>query len=228
MGSNPTTTTKITLSQTNMQFNVSSPSGDRTIDLNLPKSGRIAVLLSGGLDSAVMLSLILMAKQKENLDLNIIAINVMRGRGTEEFSESMLNAINSHFNEKIVLHHIKVPPNVDDATAILHSTAPLTNAPALFKNIFCGSTTNPPIDHPGAPIRASVDKQHAFIKWRMPFLHCDKSHTVALMKHLGLDFIEELSHTCTETESLRCGECFQCTERAWAYSELGLIDKGKY
>lgn len=60
-----------------------------------------------------------------------------------------------------------------------------------------------------------------------PFLDYDKTLTVSMANDLGLlDEISKLTHTCTESKTLRCSVCWQCRERAWAFNKLGLVDKG--
>lgn len=35
-----------------------------------------------------------------------------------------------------------------------------------------------------------------------------------------------LTHTCIEQKTGRCGQCFQCNERRWAFSQLAKTDPG--
>lgn len=60
-----------------------------------------------------------------------------------------------------------------------------------------------------------------------PFLDYDKTLTISMANDLGLlEEISKLTHTCTESKTLRCRVCWQCRERAWAFTKLGLVDKG--
>jgi 7-cyano-7-deazaguanine synthase in queuosine biosynthesis len=60
-----------------------------------------------------------------------------------------------------------------------------------------------------------------------PLLNHDKRTTLLLAQDMKvLDKVSEISHTCTESKTLRCTLCWQCLERAWAFSKLGLTDMG--
>lgn len=210
-----------------MDFNVSSPTGDKIVKIDLPENGRIGILISGGLDSAVMTALILMARQVECPSLQVVALNVKRGFGTESFSKAMVEKMEEHFSIHLPLIHLDIPEGIDDHHSVYAAAAKLMDK-RVVKKVFTADTQNPPIDNPFAPNRNKIEDQNKFPRWGLPFIHLDKSHTVALMKQLNLNFIEEMSHTCFATDSLRCNACFQCEERAWAYQVLGLTDTGKF
>jgi 7-cyano-7-deazaguanine synthase in queuosine biosynthesis len=60
-----------------------------------------------------------------------------------------------------------------------------------------------------------------------PFFDYDKRVTVQLAEWMGLlNEISDISHTCTESKTIRCGACWQCRERSWAFSKLGIVDRG--
>lgn len=210
-----------------MDFHVVSPIGNRIVNINLPATGRTGILISGGLDSAVMLALILITRKIENPTLPIVALNVRRGYGTELFSEAIVKKMEEHFLIHLPLIHLDVPNGIDDHHSVYAASAKLLDT-GIVRKVFTADTHNPPFFHQFAPNRNKIEDQNKFPRWGLPFIHIDKSHTVALMKLWGLDFIEEMSHTCFATDSLRCNACFQCEERAWAYRVLGLTDTGKF
>jgi hypothetical protein len=83
----------------------------------------------------------------------------------------------------------------------------------------------PPIEINGlAPIRA--DRPN-YKRVALPFWGVTKECTVDLYYKENIPELLELSHSCTEWADGRCNNCFQCNERAWAFSKLGIIDPGK-
>lgn len=211
-----------------MDFNVSTPTGQRQVTITLPKSGRVGVLTSGGLDSSVMLAMFLMTRKVENPNLPFIALNVKRGFGTERFSKAMIGKMEEHFDMEIPFEHVSLPPDTPHNLCLTTPIVPLLDLRFVSK-VFSADTSNPAgFVHEQAPNRTPAADQHKFSRWELPFLHCDKSHIVQLMHQLDLGFVELLSHTCFAQDEYRCTTCFQCEERAWAYKTLGLTDHGDH
>lgn len=211
-----------------MIFDVSTPTGDRRIQITLPKSGRVGILTSGGIDSSVMLAMVLMTRKLENPDLPFVALNVKRGFGTERFSKVMISKMEEHFEMEIPFEHLDIAPDVPHYKCLTEPVVPLLDQGTITK-VFSADTSNPTaFNHEQAPNRTPVSDQFKFRRWGLPFLHCDKSHVVALMHQLNLGFIETLSHTCFAQDEYRCKVCFQCEERAWAYKTLQLTDHGEH
>lgn len=211
-----------------MDFHVSSPTGDRTIKIVLPKSGRIGILTSGGIDSSVMLAAILMTRKIENPDLPFIALNVKRGFGTERFSRAMISKMEEHLDMEIPFEHISLPEDTPHHECLTTPIVPLLNLGIITK-VFSADTSNPAnFVHEQAPNRTPARDQFKFSRWGLPFLNCDKSHVVSLMHQLDLGFVELMSHTCFAQDEYRCKVCFQCEERAWAYKTLNLTDHGEH
>jgi len=56
-----------------------------------------------------------------------------------------------------------------------------------------------------------------------------------LYKHNILEFMYagnqedliDITHSCTEQQVGRCNQCWQCTDRAWAFKQLDKTDTGQ-
>lgn len=90
--------------------------------------------------------------------------------------------------------------------------------------IILGDTTNPEVPElKNGPTRTKSSNPRII----QPFIDGDKRGVIELANSLGvLDQISTISHTCTESKTLRCNTCWQCRERAWAFSKLNLNDVG--
>lgn len=210
-----------------MKFEVSTATGKRTINIELPTSP-YGVFVSGGIDSSILLCLILKTREVEKNTVPFMCYNVERGFGTEKFSEDMMMWISKFFQHPIPFKHVPLPVGTPHDQCLIAPSQLLFDSKEVSV-VFSADTSNPPgFVHAQAPERTPVEQQHSFPRWRLPFLHCDKSHIVQLMYDLDATFIRDVSHTCFATDDYRCGTCFQCAERAWAFETVGQVDHGKY
>jgi len=61
---------------------------------------------------------------------------------------------------------------------------------------------------------------------KLPFVDLYKTHIVDFMFELGIEDIMPITHSCTDLADTRCSKCWQCGERAWAFSKLLKEDTG--
>lgn len=186
------------------------------IDLNK----KYGIMLSGGLDSAVLFYLLIQEEPK--IQLQPFTIN--KSDGAARYA----NPIIEHFNKKF---NLNIPNTiyVGDPT-VHHRSQSKTAVIDIFANhpvdhLFIGINQNPPeLDHlPGAPLR---DKRSTDPRIIFPFVDMYKTDIIDLMfKHNQEDLIY-ITHSCTEQSVGRCNKCWQCTERYWSFSKLGQEDNG--
>lgn len=210
-----------------MNYEIITPTGYRQINISWPSEAKqVAVAVSGGVDSALLLWMMSMLEPPSGSSM--VAVCMQRGERTTQFASEIVNRINRLCDKNTKLVPIQCDPGIPH-TKIGYNIKNMMG-PDTFQHVMSASTENPPVDLPGlAPIRVplSVRQQNANI-WTFPFMHCDKTHTVALIKKHLLDWIFDVANTCTEKEDKRCSACWQCRERAWAFSQLNLVDPGKY
>lgn len=182
----------------------------------------IGIFISGGFDSAV-LSAIIFENVSQNQNVKITLFTVPRHDDSAIHSDRVIKWLNNRypsvsFNRKLVgnpdVHHsIQVSSGFSEAFALPE-----------VEIIILADTANPTImQESSAPnrIKAKNPKIH------QPFFYSDKTMTLSIALHMNLlSEISSISHTCTERKTLKCNECWQCRERAWAFKELNLIDNG--
>jgi hypothetical protein len=181
---------------------------------------KYGIMLSGGLDSAVLLYLLI--HQESNIDLQPFTIN--KTDGAALYADPIID----HFNKKF---NLAIPKTiyVGNPTAY-HRVQSTTAVIDIFNNhpvdyLFIGINQNPPeLDHlPGAPRR---DKKSTDSRIVFPFVDLYKTDIIEMMfKHNQEDLIY-ITHSCTEQPDGRCNKCWQCTERYWSFSKLGQEDNG--
>lgn len=190
--------------------------------ISISPNASYGILLSGGLDSAILLGLLV--KQNPNIKLQPFTINKVDG------AMMYANPIIEHINKKF---DVALPATivVGDPT-VHHRQQSVTAVKDIFDNhavdiLFNALNRNPPElnDLPGAPQRTTKSDDSRVV---LPFVDMLKTEILQLMYDNNLEDLIEITHSCTERQMTRCGQCWQCTERAWAFSQLNKLDKGTF
>lgn len=181
----------------------------------------VGILLSGGLDSAILAAML----KKENYNVHAYTFDQAN---SPLFAKRICNILNIKYNQ--------ININVtNDRLEIFRAVEYLENH-RLSKDmkVYVAITNVPPQFKPSLkdeiPVRPSRKKieKHPWIL--APYADFSKKDVLKL----GLDNVEEIdelikvSHSCYMTSGTKCNKCFNCEERAWAFSELNIVDTGKY
>ena len=186
------------------------------IDLNL----KYGILLSGGLDSAVLLYLII----RDYPVIDIQPFTIPKYDGAILYADPVID----HFNKKFDL---KIPKTISVGDPnVYHRLQSKTAVKEIFEKyavdkLFIAINQNPPelADLPGAPQR---DRKSDNPKILFPFVNLYKDDILRIMIDEDQLDLADITHSCTEQQIGRCDRCWQCTERAWAFSKLGKVDTG--
>lgn len=181
---------------------------------------KYGILLSGGLDSAVLMYLLIQREPK--IDLQPFTIDKTDG------AARYANPIIKHFNKKF---NLNIPETIYVGDPTAHHRAQSTTAVVdILVNhtvdyLFIGINQNPPeLNHlPGAPKR---DKKSNDARIIFPFVDLYKTDIIELMFKYDQKDLIYITHSCTEQAVGRCNKCWQCTERYWSFSKLGQEDNG--
>jgi len=196
----------------------------RTVDISIPDDAKsIAVLVSGGADSAVLLyCLAIEAKQK---NIPILTFTVPRPDGAALYSPSIVEQVNALTGSTIPL-----PINVGNPD-LHHSMQTRSGHTEIFKNylvdyVYYGSQA---IAEELTTLDVVFPKRPAnkfYPNTICPFFDLTKEHTLDLYFKLNITELLKFSHSCTEKTVGRCGACYNCIERAWAFTRLAQDDPG--
>ena len=186
----------------------------------LTNNKNIGIFLSGGFDSSVLIYLLFVYRQQLHTNNNIEIFTVPRYDDSVIHSDRIVNYIEHIFNVPgLVTHHVGYPflhHNIQVLSGILD----VVDRPEL--DIILWASTKNPDCLPDGPNRHASPH----IKVCTPFLKYTKDQIVKIAIDLNLIDIMKLSHTCTESRLLRCGNCWQDKERAWAFLQNNFIDPG--
>lgn len=188
------------------------------MNFNLRLDKQYGVMLSGGLDSAVLLCLIL----KENKDIKIQPFTIPKHDGALLYINSIIAYINKECQvqipETIVVGNQNLPHNEQGPSAVKEIKQKYD-----IDYLFFGSNKNPPVMLEGLnPVRIKTADPSILC----PFFDMYKTDIVNLAVEHGLQYLFEITHSCTELQTGRCNTCWQCRERAWAFNTLNITDTG--
>jgi hypothetical protein len=187
---------------------------------NLKLEKNYGIMLSGGLDSAVLLYLLI----SQNKQINIQPFTIDKSDGSMMHVDTVIE----HFNKKF---NLSIPKTIKVGDSSLHHRLQSKSAVKdIFEKyhidiLFNAINQNPEelSKLPGAPIR---DKKSYDSRIIFPFVNLLKTDILKFMFDNNQEDLSLITHSCTEQQIGRCCKCWQCTERSWAFSTLGKPDPG--
>jgi len=188
----------------------------------LRNNSKVGLFCSGGFDSTTLAYLICSIIDKHKLSTDLVIITVPRYDDSWRHAENTITWLKDKLHVK--LKHL----SVGDPT--LHHSKQVSSGITAMRKLdptmllILADTQNPTDEIQGtAPVRTKSLNPLNY----QPWINLDKTEVIKLAQQLGiLDEVSRLSHSCTQSTELRCGSCWQCRERAWAFKKLNLIDIG--
>ena len=182
---------------------------------------KYGVMVSGGLDSAVLLYLLIKKLHNGN---NIQPFVIPKF----DVSEVFANGVIDYYN-KMLLINLPNPIRVGNPE-LFHRDMSRSAVKEILDfhecdTIFNGLNRVPDVlvnEH--SPVRETQEYERI----KFPFLEYLKTDIISIMFEHKLDKLMDITHTCTESIDVRCGKCWQCQERKWAFDQLGILDTGTF
>lgn len=206
---------------------------DQQINIAIPPpSKKIGILLSGGMDSALLLFLLLKEIELSKSDVELIAYNVPNVNDNARYhSSQVVDYLEKHFNKKINYQSIgdgTLPPR-----QLINTPADYIIKNQLVDVLYSAQNQFPP-DAQAWP--AYIKAQGSFkrrdpslpdpVHSRFPFIRLYKHHILEIYRQYNILDLAYITHSCTARTEGKCGECLWCVERAWAFDKLSLSDLG--
>lgn len=200
------------------------------ISINIEPDKTYGILISGGLDSAMMLHLMLLDAQQKNFTPKIVPYCINKNDGSTNFVKPILDYFSKRFNTTFPEPKYYGDPNTPHAIMSRLAITEMKKSGENFDYLYIGINQNPPdidCDSIWGPGNYPNRTKSSEVDWIvLPFVHLYKHHVLDLMFEHNLEEIFNISHSCTDRNVGRCNKCFQCTERMWAFRKLGRIDTG--
>lgn len=217
--------------RTKFEFQIFKKVNKLTIINNkLQRIDKIGIFLSGGLDSAALLCLILTELKNINkLEIPVVCFTVAKENIPTHFATNVVHYAQDKFD--VVINHINNIPNDSEA----NSLGILGKTPVNFVNnysstmiVYLGQNNMAPDEVRPFTQRLAVDyginKTHG--KFTSPFLFLHKPHIIDLIYQLNCEGIIPLTKSCSANAISNCGVCYACAERKWGFDALGKTDIG--
>lgn len=191
------------------------PNDMRIINVSLPKNPppKIALTFSGGLDSTLILYMIIKEKEERNLNTEIHCFTATQV-GTKVHATNVLRL--PEFAGKII-HHTDVYNPVSE------SVKPVTTRLLEEGWILYGGSNQVPLEQIGGRYPLRPTRNPTNLNNILPLLFLFKYHIVDAYYQLGIEHIMPITHSCTEWIEGECGVCYACCERDWAFEKLGRV-----
>jgi hypothetical protein len=212
----------------------------KDVEAVLEKYQNIGIMISGGLDSTVLAYLLFDIRNKTNRKNKLSLFVVPRPDDSHHHALRVAKYLENTFGVSISLtvvgtgdvHHTKqvtsgLKEAVENYDCDVYVTAITTNPedadpPEKLANYRYGAF----VDEKGVPYNGPKRIKSWSPKVFDVFWDYTKEDTVRVVKEMGLTDIPNITHTCTGSKSLRCGQCWQCCERAWGFQKNNYEDTG--
>lgn len=191
------------------------------MQITLPEKP-IALMLSGGFDSAVLLYLLCKSGAKD------VSCFTIEHRNSAYYAGLIVDLIQQKFPAVSIGHEV-LEKTSDNMIEIINEGYGGVIRQGYF--LFDAATRNPSLeDLPDLPeSRPPRAENYPRELMDCPFLEMTKVEVIAIAHEHGiLDELAAITHSCTETDSERCGTCWQCLERKVSFKKNNLHDVGFY
>ena len=178
---------------------------------------KIGIFCSGGFDSTLLLFLCLKIIKENNLNTNLQIFTVPRHDDSIIHAQRVVDYMNKLYNIKLSILAVG-DPNVEHFKQV---SSGFKLAFEYCDQILLGDTATPD-EIPNGPNR--IRSMSAL--FAQPFIDYTKRYIVELANQIGFIDCQTISHTCTESLTIRCNKCWQCQERAWAFKINNYVDLG--
>ena len=196
------------------------PAGNiRTLNFELPNiSSRIAVCISGGIDSAIMYYLILEENRRLGNLHKIVPVTVLREEGSKHFANLVVGHVLASFGKQhenaLVLGDPSLPDDQQVRSAVRHAHR------LGFDRTYVGIIDELP-EHYIGWTRPDFPENDFF---KTPLSNLQKLHVLNLVIQFNQQELFHITHACCKFPIGRCGACNGCNERRWGFNQLALID----
>jgi 7-cyano-7-deazaguanine synthase in queuosine biosynthesis len=198
----------------------SNVNGDvRPVIVKLTLYRRIGVLVSGGLDSALLYYLIKKLTLTDDR-YSVIPYTIIRNDGSSRYAQPVIDYVHEILGIE-QQHSTKI--DIDEADSELQVVAGMRELRNTDRNLIYIGIIQTLEEHalhdvpkPYVPINSEL--------FKYPLKDLNKAHIVQLIVQLGLEKLFTLTHSCVYDIDTPCGDCNRCNERAWAFTQIGLID----
>jgi len=204
-----------------MKFNCSVKEIERIVDIDLPTTpSKIAIFISGGLDSAILYYLLLKANFDQGSIHSIHAFTIARTEGSRYFARPVIAHVRSQFNMPYEEPFVVGDPSLPGHLQVMSGA---TSAVHMGYDLIYGGVITQLPEHIIGYDPAPVEEDEI---GRLPFKHLTKGYIIDLILRHKQEALFYITHSCSILEIGKCDTCNGCNERNWGFEQCGLTDPG--
>jgi len=198
----------------------------REFNFSIPAVDKVGIFMSGGLDSAAMLSLIITElKNTGRLEtVPITAFTVEKPTGETVYSSRILDLYRKEFC--INVNHVNNIENSKEANlkSRMDYNVVLKTCANFNGLIYLSGNNMPPLSIKKFTKGRLGFKYPISSSYQLPFLDLLKPQMIDILYKLKSEFIIPYTHSCSCQFVGRCNSCYSCEERTWGFEQLRLLD----
>ncbi len=207
-----------------MKYNCGPEGKKIDLDISLPegKGKKILFALSGGADSAILLYILAKMNKEAGTEHQVIPFTIPRPDGGANYSPGIAEWINKALDVNIPMPMVVGDGNLPHQIVVKRAVMDLLDT-NQYDVLYIAENRVPDHAEGLLPTRAPTNN---YKRVKMPFWAITKDYVMDLYFIENIPDLLLISHSCTEQTIGRCGICFQCTERRWAFESIGKSDTG--
>lgn len=187
--------------------------------IGLPLPLRLGVLVSGGIDSAILYWILNYLNSQHGWKHTIKPFTIHRREGSPVHAPMVIDYVNNYFsiNNKITIVGNNTLPEPQQVASGVREVFESHLANVLY----LGNIKM----FPEHAVGWSIPKIQDTHMVRSPMLHLNKSHVLDLVIRCNQPELFKITHSCIHSSG-RCYKCNGCNERSWGFEQLGITDPG--
>lgn len=204
-----------------MKFTCSANNQERIVAIDLPSTPtKIAMFISGGLDSAILYYLLLKANAEQGGLHHIHTFTIARTEGSRYFARPVIAHVHSQFNLPYVEPLVVGDPSLPGDLQVISGAASVGH---MGYTLMYGGVIDQLPEHIIGYTPTPVEETDVV---KLPFKHLTKGYIIDLILRHRQEALFYLTHSCSILEIGKCNSCNGCNERNWGFAQCGLRDPG--
>jgi len=192
----------------------------------IPKDAtQVGVMISGGLDSTLLLYLLTKENKTRTNPVDLITLSVERKNAMVHVNRAIETV--ERLNNVTIKNMVVGDPTVDsDYQVISGALDALSNKKIPL--VFLATTAVPDNLHLEAGFAPPVRDPKPRTRVIQPWVLETKDQVVKYIVEHNLFDLVKVTHSCTVEDMSHCGKCFNCVERKWAFDANNASDSTDY
>ena len=198
---------------------------DYELDFTIPEVDNVGIFVAGGLDSAILLCLIIEELNRTNRDTPIHVWTCDKPPDPKNAAR-IIKIVCEEYNRELI-YHDNFPVSDEAKANGVFDFQSTRDAYNQFDSIELYMAANNSWEK--TQWAELITHNNPILNWSYPeephvtypFLNMLKSQMIDLYYKLNKEHLMQYTYSCSQKEHPRCNKCYSCIEAATGFSELG-------